>query len=115
MRVPVVPLSRLAPGTTAPFEIEVDGAREGAFVVRLASGELRAYVNRCRHASLPLDWGDARFLDDAGQLACRAHGARYAPEDGACTGGPCAGKKLRPIRVVVEGDLVVATEVAHPA
>ncbi|MBI3725489.1 Rieske 2Fe-2S domain-containing protein [bacterium] len=113
MRVPIVRLSELGPGTTAPFRIDVDGQEEGAFVVRLSSGELRAYVNRCRHASLPLDWGDARFLDESGLLACRAHGARYAPEDGACVDGPCPGKKLRPVRVEVEGDLVVAREVAH--
>ncbi len=55
MRVPVVSLDELPPGSTALFEVEVDGARDQAFVVRLSSGELRAYVNRCRHANLPLD------------------------------------------------------------
>ena len=36
MRVPVVRLSELRPGATAGFELEVDGERDRAFVVRLA-------------------------------------------------------------------------------
>jgi nitrite reductase/ring-hydroxylating ferredoxin subunit len=115
MRVPIVRLSELRPGTTAAFELEVDGDRDRAFVVRLADGELRAYVNRCRHARLPLDWGDDRFLDGSGRIACQAHGAIYAPEDGRCVGGPCMGLSLRPVKVELEGDLVVATAVAQPA
>src|SRR5581483_6119709 len=85
-----------------------------AFVVRLATGELRAFVNRCRHANLPLDWGDERFLDEAGKIACRAHGARFEPEDGRCFEGPCWGKQLRPVKVELEGELIVATAVAQP-
>jgi nitrite reductase/ring-hydroxylating ferredoxin subunit len=115
MRVPIVPLESLAPGTTAVFSVEVDGSLDGAFLVRLASGELRAYVNRCRHANLPLDWADGRFLDAQGLLACRAHGARYRPEDGHCIEGPCLGRQLRPIQVSVDAGVVVATAVAEPA
>jgi nitrite reductase/ring-hydroxylating ferredoxin subunit len=115
MRVPIVRLSELGPGKTAGFELEVDGARDGAFVHRLPSGEFRAWVNRCRHANLPLDWGDGRFIDDDGLIACRAHGARYETDTGRCVGGPCMGKQLRPVKVELEGDLVVATAVAHPA
>ena len=115
MRVPVVRLRELGPGETRGFELEVDGQKDRAFVVRLASGELRAYVNRCRHANLPLDWGDDRFVDAEGKLACRAHGARFEPESGRCFEGPCWGRQLRPVRVELDGDLVVATAVAHPA
>jgi nitrite reductase/ring-hydroxylating ferredoxin subunit len=115
MRVPIVRLSELLPGQTRGFELEVDGEKDRAFVVRLDSGELRAYVNRCRHANLPLDWSDDRFLDESGKLACRAHGARFEPEDGRCFEGPCFGKQLRPVKVELEGDLVLATAVAHRA
>lgn len=115
MRVPIVRLSELDPGQTRGFDLEVDGERDRAFVVRLASGELRAYVNRCRHANLPLDWGDERFLDEAGKLACRAHGARFEPLDGRCFEGPCWGKQLRPVKVELDGELIVATAVARKA
>jgi nitrite reductase/ring-hydroxylating ferredoxin subunit len=54
-----------------------------------------AYLNTCRHESLPLDFGDLQFFDDAyDALVCCHHGARYAPDSGACKGGPCAGGKL---------------------
>jgi nitrite reductase/ring-hydroxylating ferredoxin subunit len=115
MRVPVVRLSDLRPGETAGFELEVDGERDRAFVVRLPSGDLKAYVNRCRHANLPLDWADDRFLDEAGKIRCRAHGARFEPHDGRCFEGPCWGRQLRPVQVELDGDLVVATQVAHKA
>lgn len=115
MREPIVPLSELPPGETAVFALEVDGARDQGFVVRLPSGELRGYVNRCRHANLPLDWADARFLDEGGLLRCRAHGARFRAEDGFCVEGPCLGASLRPVRVEVEAGLVVATAVAMQA
>jgi nitrite reductase/ring-hydroxylating ferredoxin subunit len=114
MRVPVVPLAELSCGATAVFALEVDGERDQGFVVRLPSGELRAYVNRCRHANLPLDWADGQFLDEGGLLACRAHGARFLPDDGLCVAGPCLGKKLRPIRVEVDAGVVIATAVANP-
>jgi nitrite reductase/ring-hydroxylating ferredoxin subunit len=115
MRQPVVALDLLPPGTTAVFSIEVDGARDGAFAVRLPSGELRGYVNRCRHANLPLDWADGRFLDGEGLLACRAHGARFRPEDGVCVAGPCLGRQLRPIKLELDQGMVVATAVAQRA
>lgn len=115
MRLPIARLSELRPGETVGFDLEVDGLRDRAFVVRLPSGDLRAYVNRCRHANLPLDWGDDRFLDEHGKLACRAHGARFEPDDGRCFEGPCWGKQLRPVKIEVEDDLIVATQVAHKA
>jgi len=114
MREPIVPLSELPPGSTAVFALEVDGARDQGFLVRLSSGELRAFVNRCRHANLPLDWADAKFLDGGGLIRCRAHGAGYRTEDGFCVEGPCLGASLRPIQVEVDAGLVVATAVAHP-
>ena len=115
MRVPIVRLAELHPGQTRGFDLEVDGQRDKAFVMRLATGELRAYVNRCRHANLPLDWGDERFLDEEGKLACRAHGARFDPGDGRRFEGPCWGKQLRPVKVELDGELLVATAVAHRA
>jgi nitrite reductase/ring-hydroxylating ferredoxin subunit len=115
MKTPIVPTAELAPGTTAVFQVEVDGARDGAFAVRLPSGEIRAFVNRCRHANLPLDYADGRFLDQRGLLRCQAHGAGFRPDDGLCVEGPCLGKQLRPIKVEVEGGVAYATAVAQPA
>jgi nitrite reductase/ring-hydroxylating ferredoxin subunit len=72
------------------------------FIVRF-KGKFHAYVNRCKHISLPLDWGDNDFFTSDGEfLMCKNHGAIYAPDSGTCVAGPCAGQSLEaiPIRVV---------------
>jgi nitrite reductase/ring-hydroxylating ferredoxin subunit len=90
---------RLREGDGARFELRVDGVARDAFVVRFR-GRAYAYVNSCRHQSLPLDFGDARFFDDDyDALVCCHHGARYRPETGECVAGPCAGGRLTPLRV----------------
>jgi hypothetical protein len=58
----------------------------------------------CRHQSLPLDFGDAHYFDEAyDALVCCHHGARYRPESGECFAGPCLGGRLTPL-VVEERD-----------
>ena len=76
------------------FTVVVDGVSRDAFAVRWR-GKVYAYVNTCRHQSLPLDFGDAHFFDEqADALVCCHHGARYAPDTGVCVEGPCEGAKL---------------------
>ena len=88
---------RLEEGAGARFSVAVEGVQRDAFVVRYR-GSLYAYLNTCRHELLPLDFGDARFFDDAyDALVCCHHGARYRPETGECLGGPCAGGRLTPL------------------
>src|SRR5258706_239388 len=91
---PVLVLSHaagLAEGAGVRFSVRLDGVPRDAFAVRW-HGRLAAYVNTCRHGSLPLDFGDAHFFDEAyDALVCCHHGARYDPATGACRGGPCAG------------------------
>ena len=53
---------------------------------------LHAYLNRCSHVAMELDYQPNRFFDDTGQwLLCATHGAAYRPDTGACGGGPCRG------------------------
>lgn len=85
------------------FEVDWMGGREPAFAVRYG-GRVHAYLNRCSHVPMELDWQPGRFFDVAGlYLVCGTHGALYAPESGACVGGRCNGKGLRPL-VVDERD-----------
>jgi len=87
-------LRRLGEGTAVRFAVTVDGVSRDAFAVRWKGG-IHAYLNTCRHQSLPLDFGDAHFLDEAcDALVCCHHGARYRPDSGECFGGPCRGKSL---------------------
>lgn len=72
---------------------------EPGFVVRHA-GVARAYLNRCAHAPVEMDWPAGRFFDESGlYLVCASHGATYRPEDGLCVAGPCRGKRLQPLVV----------------
>jgi nitrite reductase/ring-hydroxylating ferredoxin subunit len=85
---------RLGEGQGVRFALVLDGVPEEAFAVRWR-GAVHAYVNRCRHQSLPLDFGDAQFFDEnMDALVCCHHGARYRPDTGACLDGPCAGGRL---------------------
>ncbi len=74
------------------------GPLEG-FAVRDASGTVRAYLNVCPHRLQPVDLGDGRLWLPTGELECQAHGARFDPATGACTGGPCEGRALTPLRI----------------
>lgn len=88
---------RLREADGVRFVVMVDGVSRDAFAVRFRS-RAHAYVNSCRHVSLPLDFGDARFFDDAyDALVCCHHGARYRPETGECVAGPCLGGRLTPL------------------
>ena len=78
------------------------------FVVRQGDA-LYAYQNFCAHAGHPLNWQKDQFLtSDGKQIICASHGAIYEIDSGECVAGPCPGKKLRAVDVVVKnGDVVV--------
>lgn len=86
-------------GDGVRFSLERQGAPEPAFAVRY-DGKVHAYLNRCGHIRVELDWQPGRFFDDSGlYLICSTHGALYAPENGRCQGGPCNGKGLTPVAI----------------
>lgn len=65
-----------------------------AFVVRYG-GKPRAFLNRCAHVPVELDWEPGKFFDLTGHyLVCAVHGAHYEAGSGRCVMGPCAGRTL---------------------
>ena len=81
-------------GDGVRFELEWEGETAPAFAIR-HGGRVHAYVNRCAHIAMELDWKQGKLFDTDGEyLICSTHGALYAPESGACRGGPCRGAKL---------------------
>ena len=72
-----------------------------AFAIILRKeGNLRAYLNICRHLPIPLGFIGDRLADAAKtHLICSTHGARYRMIDGYCDDGPCEGKSLYPIEI----------------
>jgi nitrite reductase/ring-hydroxylating ferredoxin subunit len=75
-----------------------DGDWLPAFAIRYG-GVVFAYLNRCAHISVELDWAEGDFFDATGlYLICATHGATYSPESGQCVAGPCQGGRLVPLR-----------------
>lgn len=86
-------------GKGVRFSVPLHGQEASAFVVRHA-GHVRAYLNRCGHVPVELDWQPGEFFDDSKlYLICATHGALYAPDSGRCVGGRCNGKGLTPLPV----------------
>ena len=81
------------------FDLPELGKFATGFVVRY-EGKLYAYVNKCAHVSVELDWNQGEFFDVSQQyLICATHGAHYQPASGYCVMGPCKGKRLQPLDV----------------
>lgn len=75
------------------------GAEEPAFAIR-HRGVVHAYLNRCGHVPVELDWQHGEFFDSSKlYLICATHGALYAPESGQCLGGRCNGRGLTKLPV----------------
>jgi len=77
------------------FDLLYDGRSCRAFAVRF-QGQVFAYLNRCTHVAMEMDFRPNRFFDATGRwLVCATHGAVYHPDTGACAGGPCNGGLTR--------------------
>ncbi len=85
-----------APSTSAE---QATGDTASAFAVRF-HGRVHAYLNRCGHVPIELDWQAGEFFDYSGlYLICATHGALYSPESGRCLGGRCNRKGLHKLNV----------------
>jgi nitrite reductase/ring-hydroxylating ferredoxin subunit len=92
------------------FTVTRRGSEEAAFAVRFR-GRVYAFLNRCGHVPVELDWQHGEFFDSSGlYLICATHGALYAPDSGRCLGGRCNGKGLDPVAVAEHDGWVVLTE-----
>jgi len=78
-------------GLAVPFEVRFAGQNHAAFAVRY-QGQVHAYLNRCSHVPMEMDYQPNQFFDLTGHwLMCATHGATYAPQTGRCLMGPCRG------------------------
>lgn len=82
-------------GDAVPFDVVYGGQTCRAFCVRF-EGLVHAYVNRCVHIPMEMDYQPNRFFDASGQwLLCATHGATYHPATGECVAGPCSGRLMK--------------------
>lgn len=97
-------------GKGVRFTVEQRGKTVPAFVIR-CHGKVYAYVNRCAHVGVELDWMEGEFFDLSGlYLICATHGATYVPDSGKCVGGPCKGRRLEPVSVLERDGKVLVME-----
>ena len=97
-------------GRGVRFSVDRHGSVEPAFVVRFR-GTVHAYLNRCGHVPVEIDWQQGEFFDSSGlYLICATHGALYAPDSGRCLGGRCNGKGLTAVAVCEEGGSIFLIE-----
>ena len=98
-------------GAGLRFNVCHAGQAASAFAVR-HHGKVYAYLNRCAHRGVELDWEPGQFFDRERQLlVCATHGALYDPSSGACIAGPCQGAALVTVPVAeFEGQVCLAQE-----
>jgi nitrite reductase/ring-hydroxylating ferredoxin subunit len=57
-----------------------------------------------------------RFLTAAREfIVCASHGALFAPDSGLCVAGPCVGRRLRSIDVIVSptGEIALVDDTSN--
>lgn len=105
---PVAAVDELPPGTTKKFILRCNGREIEAFVLNHA-GAFHAYVNRCCHIPMTMDWVENQFLSEDRQfIQCATHGALYVPATGECVDGPPLGKRLTAVPIELRDGVILA-------
>jgi nitrite reductase/ring-hydroxylating ferredoxin subunit len=104
----VARVEELPEGRSKKFTLTVGGQQIEGFVVNYR-GSFYAYLNRCCHIPMPMDWFENQFLSEDGRfIICATHGATYDPATGECVAGPCPGEYLNRLPLqIVDGTLLV--------
>ena len=111
LRYRVGAATAVKPGTSIKFLMPISGVDEECFVINY-HGHLHAYVNRCRHVPMAMDWVDNQFFAEHGRyLMCQTHNAYYDPASGECIAGPrgACGKFLYRVPLTVERGVLYVT------
>src|SRR3989337_4298827 len=87
-------VDELAHGQTRKFKLR-RGKRDFEAMLVNYQGRHFAYVNRCPHVGINLDWADNQFFTvDRRYLMCANHGAVFEPPTCEYVWGTCAGASL---------------------
>jgi len=109
-RYKVARADALAAGKSLKFLLPIRGTDEECFLINFG-GEFHAYVNRCRHVPMAMDWVDNQFFAEDGRyLMCQTHNAYYEPASGECIAGPptACGKYLYRVLTEIEDGVIYA-------
>jgi nitrite reductase/ring-hydroxylating ferredoxin subunit len=101
-------VGELAHGTSKKFTMR-RGQRDLEALLVNFEGNYFAYINRCPHTGITLDWVNNQFFSsDQRYLMCATHGAVFEPPTGECVWGPCFGLSLQKLEVEIEGQQIYA-------
>ena len=109
-RYKVARTDSLKQGESLKFMLPIRGTDEECFLINFG-GEFHAYVNRCRHVPMAMDWVDNQFFAEDGRyLMCQTHNAYYEPASGECIAGPptACGKYLYRVLTEIEDGVIYA-------
>ncbi|WPP02055.1 Rieske 2Fe-2S domain-containing protein [Pseudomonas sp. HR96] len=100
------PADSLDEGRARGFDPYGEG-RDTVLVARW-QGRLHAWLNRCPHLDVAMQYRKDRFMSGDGQhIVCFAHGALFRPDSGLCVLGPCLGQSLQGRELVIDDDSAV--------
>ena len=109
----IATVGEIAPGRTKKFLLDCPMGELEGFILNVG-GEHHAFLNRCRHVPMSLDWVENQFFTAEGDyIQCATHGALYRPETGECMGGPPCGKSLHRIPLTIDAGTIYAACPAH--
>lgn len=104
----VAQTDELSHGMTKKFCLKCQGRDVEGLLVGY-EGCVYAYVNRCRHIPISMDWVDNDFFtEDKRYLVCANHGATYEPATGECIWGPCFGAFLQDVPLEISDGKILA-------
>lgn len=91
-------------------------AARSILVARTSHQEVAAYLNRCPHLGVPLNWQADDFMDsEAVFIRCATHGALFEPQTGLCIQGPCRGESLWQLSCFIEENSIHIDESELPS
>jgi nitrite reductase/ring-hydroxylating ferredoxin subunit len=92
-----------------------DGAYALSLLVHRSGADIKAYVNRCPHFSLPLNASPGHFVMlDGERVMCAFHGAVFRLDNGYCEAGPAATSFLEPVEVMIRDGAVCIANPGAP-
>ncbi|MGJ4947147.1 Rieske (2Fe-2S) protein [Bradyrhizobium sp. HKCCYLS20291] len=86
------------------------GAKPWPILVTRKGNNFYGFENVCPHEGVRLDKQLGEVMDDEGNfLKCSQHGAMFDLDSGQCFAGPCQGKALTAIELVIDdGDICLS-------
>lgn len=104
LTIPLCNSSEISDPGSRGFEIKHGRRTLSLFVVH-RDGIFSAFINRCPHTGVNLEWQQDRFLDaDDCYIQCATHDALFETGSGLCIAGPCVGQSLQALAIeIIDG------------